>query len=179
MRFHPDNPETGNIETFLQLKRAYEVLSDPEKRTIYDARRDSEKSGPLPVFELRDFVDGVQGEVNRRLGVLCLLYNRRRTDPDHPGISLLDLENRMGFPREYLSFTMWYLRSKNFVTLADNSDYALTAAGADYVESNTTESEPLSKLIGSGFWTPPKSRDDQAFEIPQNRLLNSAPSQVV
>lgn len=179
MRFHPDNPETGNIETFLQLKRAYEVLSDAEKRAIYDARREGERSGPLPVFELRDFVEGVQGEVNRRLGVLCLLYNRRRTDPDHPGISLLDLENRMGFPREYLNFTMWYLRSKSLVTLADNSDYALTAAGADYVESNAGESEPLSKLIGSGFWTPPKSRDDQAFEIPENRLLNSAPSQVV
>jgi hypothetical protein len=179
MRFHPDNPETGNIETFLQLKRAYEVLSDPETRAIYDARRDGEASGTLPVFELRDFVDGVQGEVNRRLGVLCLLYNRRRTDPDHPGISLLDLENRMGFPREYLSFTMWYLRSKSFVTLADNSDYALTAEGADYVESNTGASEPLSKLIGSGFWTPPKSRGDQGFDMPPQRLLTSPTGPVV
>ena len=28
-RFHPDNPRTGNTETFLLLKRAYQVLSDP------------------------------------------------------------------------------------------------------------------------------------------------------
>jgi hypothetical protein len=177
MRFHPDNPETGNLETFLQLKRAYEVLSNPEQRAMYDASRDGKQSGPLPVFELRDFVEGVQGEVNRRLGVLCLLYNRRRTDPDHPGISLLDLETRMGFPREYLSFTMWYLRSKNFVSLADNSDYALTAEGADYVESNTSGSEPLSKLISGGFWVPPQSH--QPYEMPSQRLLIDAPAAVV
>jgi hypothetical protein len=179
MRFHPDNPETGNIETFLKLKRAYEVLSDPEQRALYDAQRDAGNGGPMPVFELRDFVEGVQGEVNRRLGVLCLLYNRRRTDPDHPGISLLDLEQRMGFPREYLNFTMWYLRAKSFVTLADNSDYALTAEGADYVEANACENEPLAKLIGSGFWTPPKPRDSERDQTPVRRLLNSAPSHLV
>jgi hypothetical protein len=177
MRYHPDNPETGNIETFLQMKRAYDVLSDPERRALYDASQEGKDTGPLPVFELRDFVDGVQGEINRRLGVLCLLYNRRRTDPDHPGISLLDLETRMGFPREYLSFTMWYVRSKNFVTLADNSDYALTAEGADYVESKTSGSEPLSKLISGGFWVPPKPQ--QPFEMPHPRLLESAAAPVV
>jgi hypothetical protein len=170
-RFHPDNLETGNLETFLRMKRAYEVLSDPEQRAKYDAAREKEDAGPLPVFELRDFVDGVRGEVNRRLGVLCLLYNRRRTDADHPGVSLLDLEKQMGFPRELLSFAMWYLRSKNFVTLADNSDYALTAEGADFVESNASDCEPLSKLITSGFWAPPKP---QSSEMPPQRLLASA-----
>jgi curved DNA-binding protein CbpA len=175
MRFHPDNPETGNLEVFLQLKKAYEVLSDPIRRAEYDNKRRGEEATTLPVFELRDFVDGVQGEVNRRLGVLCLLYNRRRTDPEHPGISLLDLETRMGFPREYLSFTMWYLRSKQFVSLADNSDYALTADGADYVENNTQEHEPLSKLITGGFWTPPKQQPEpQPFPVPQQRLLAMA-----
>jgi hypothetical protein len=128
------------------------------------------------VFELRDFVEGVQGEVNRRLGVLCLLYNKRRTDPDHPGVSLLDLETRMGFPREYLNFTMWYRRSKNYVTLADDSDYALTAEGTDYVEAHTSECEPLKKLISCGFGVPPKSQ--RPFEVSPNRLLNS-PATVV
>jgi hypothetical protein len=176
MRFHPDNQETGNLETFLRMKRAYEILSDPEQRAEYDAAREKNDAGPLPVFELRDFVDGVRGEVNRRLGVLCLLYNKRRTDADHPGVSLLDLEKQMGFPRELLSFAMWYLRSKNFVTLADNSDYALTAEGADFVESNASDCEPLSKLITGGFWAAPKA---QPSEIPPQRLLASAPATLV
>jgi hypothetical protein len=165
-RFHPDNPETGDLEKFLLLTLAYEVLSDPERRTKYDAVHASRQTGPNPIFELKDFVEGVKGEFNRRMGVLSLLYNQRRMDPDHPGISLLDLEKRMAFPREYLNFTMWYLRCKDFVTLADNSDFALTAPGADYVEENSSDSEMLSKLITGGCWTPP-SRARKAEEEKQ------------
>ena len=35
-RFHPDNPETGDPEKFFLLKSAYDVLSDPERRSEYD-----------------------------------------------------------------------------------------------------------------------------------------------
>jgi DnaJ-class molecular chaperone len=35
-RFHPHNPKTGSTETFLFLKRAYQVLADPQRRAQYD-----------------------------------------------------------------------------------------------------------------------------------------------
>jgi hypothetical protein len=149
-RFHPDNPETGDPEEFLRLKKAYDVLSDPGRRAEYDGMRDLRETEPMPIFELRDFVTGVEAESNRRLGVLSLLYNQRRIDPEKPAVSLLELEKRMGFPREYLSFTMWYLRAKQFVVAADNADYALTAAGVDHVESNAAQSEILAKLLNPG-----------------------------
>ena len=97
-RFHPDNPRTGDTEIFLLLKRAYEVLSDPDSRARYDSTRMIEEEAPLPIFELKDFVYGLKGEVNRRLGVLSLLYNRRRANEDRPGLSVMDLEKRMAFP---------------------------------------------------------------------------------
>jgi hypothetical protein len=149
-RFHPDNPQTGDPEEFLRLKKAFDVLSDAGSRAEYDGIRDTLKSEPMPIFELSDFVTGVEAESNRRLGVLSLLYNQRRMDPDHPAVTLLDLEKRMGFPREYLSFTMWYLRAKQFVAVADNADYALTAEGVDHVESNAPQSEIVAKLLKPG-----------------------------
>jgi hypothetical protein len=149
-RFHPDNPETGDVEQFLRLKQAYAVLSDESRRAEYDAQRESRESAPMPIFELKEFVTGVEAEANRRLGVLSLLYNQRRASPDHPAVSLLDLEQRMGFPREYLSFTMWYLRAKEFITVADNSDFTLTAAGADYVEKKAVRNEIVGKLLRPG-----------------------------
>jgi curved DNA-binding protein CbpA len=178
-RFHPDNPETGDVEEFLRLRRAYSVLSNPERRAEYDAARQARESGPMPIFELKDFVTGVEAESNRRLGVLSLLYNQRRMDPEHPGISLLDLEQRMGFPREYLNFTMWYLRAKQFVSMADNSDYALTAEGVDHVETNAARSELVIKLLKPGSGRATFSRTGTAGHERQGRseqpfLLGSA-----
>jgi len=149
-RFHPDNPETGDVEKFLLLKTAYEVLSDPARRAEYDGRRKKQDAGPMPVFEMKDFVTGVEAEGNRRLGVLSLLYNQRRLDPEHPQVSLLDLEHRMAFPREYLAFTLWYLRAKGYAEAADNSDFTLTAPGAEFVEANIGKSEILAKLLFPG-----------------------------
>lgn len=146
-RLHPDNAQTGNLEKFLNLKKAYEVLSDPEQRAAYDTGHQSSQEAPMPIFEQRDFVDGIEGEMNRRLGVLSLLYHKRRIDEAHPGISVLELEQRMSFPREYLHFTTWYLRSKGYVTVEDNSDFILTALGVDYVEEHTPSNLLLQKLL--------------------------------
>jgi curved DNA-binding protein len=150
LRFHPDNAKTGNLERFLLLKRAYQVLSDPQQRAAYDAAHRRSDTQPLPHFESKDFVYGVEGEVNRRLGILSLLYHKRRMGEGTAGMSVLDLESRMAFPREYLNFTLWYLRSKHYIMLQENSDYALTAEGVDYVEANSMSNRVIRQLLTSG-----------------------------
>jgi curved DNA-binding protein len=85
MRFHPDNPETGNNQRFLELNRAYEVLSDPDQRREYDELFLQQKEEPMAVFWLKDFTEGTEGEANRRMGILCLLYHKRRVNPEEPG----------------------------------------------------------------------------------------------
>ena len=149
-RFHPDNPRTGNTETFLLLKRAYEVLADPVRRAKYDNTRQIEEQEPLPIFELKDFVYGLQGEVNRRLGMLSLLYNRRRSNEDAPGLSVLELENRMGFPREHLNFALWYLKAKRYVCQEDNSNCGITAEGIDFIEAHSSTDELVKRMIHAG-----------------------------
>lgn len=146
-RFHPDNPETGDTEKFLLLNRAYAVLSDPERRAKYDLTIQSDGAKSSSAFESVDFLDGIEGELNRRLAVLALLYRRCRADVHNPRVSLLDLEAQMGFPRDYLDFTTWYLQSKKYITREDNSDFALTTLGVDYVESNYSKLPLLRKLL--------------------------------
>jgi hypothetical protein len=167
-RFHPDNPETGDPEKFLLLNRTYAVLSDPEKRAAYDASRETVEVRTNPIFELREFVNGIEGEMNRRLGVLSLLYNQRRTNPENPRVSLYDLEKRMGWPREYLDFTTWYLRNKQLVIREDNSDFSLTAQGVDYVESNYTQIPILQKLLNSGARTATSSTTKAGDDSPKS-----------
>ncbi len=149
-RFHPDNPETGDPEKFILLKQAYDVLSDPERRAQYDATYKNQAPKPAPLSTSIDFMDIHEGELNRRLAVLAVLYMQRRTTPHAPEVSLAEVEMRMGFPRDYLHFTMWYLKSKNYITLGDNAASALTALGVDFVESNRVKVALLNRLLTGG-----------------------------
>lgn len=149
-RFHPDNPETGDADKFHMLKQAYDVLSDPARRAQYDSGKDKETSQPDPLSKSIDFMDQIDGELNRRLAVLAQLYIRRRTNPNYPEVSLAEVEERMGFPRDYLEFTMWYLQKKAYIVRADNACFTLTADGVDFVETRRESTPSLNKMLTSG-----------------------------
>ncbi len=146
-RHHPDNTETGDLDKFLALKRAFETLSNPSLRAEYDAIYQQRHTEPIELFELKEFSLGVEGESNRRMGILCLLYTRRRSNPDDPGMSLLEFESMMSVPREHLMFTMWYLREHNYVRQNEASDYVITGDGVDYVEKNLPTNKLLFRLL--------------------------------
>ena len=55
--------------------------------------------------------------------------------PNEPEVSLSEIERRMGFPRDYLDFTAWYLTKKKYISRADNSDFTLTVDGVDFIET--------------------------------------------
>ena len=171
-RLHPDNPVTGDAQQFLLLKQAYDVLSNPERRAEYDGARKNEVSQPAPLSTWIDFMDNMEGELNRRLAVLAVLYFQRRTNPYKPEVSFLDLERRMGFPRDYLEFTAWYLLHKGYITRADNSDFTLTAEGVDFVETQRVNIPVLDKLLtdGNGFSTTRWSGGDQGIDFSTHSL---------
>jgi curved DNA-binding protein len=149
-RLHPDNPRSGDPELFHLLKAAYDVLSNPESRAEYDASRKQEPMQTAAWSKSIDFMDTLEGELNRRLAVLAVLYCRRRTNPSNPEVPLVEIEVRMGFPRDYLDFTSWYLVKKGYVARADNSAFTLTAEGVDFVESHRASMPILNKMLTSG-----------------------------
>jgi curved DNA-binding protein len=156
-RFYPDNPDSGDIEKFLALNRVYDTLSDPDRRSNYDAKREQLEAAPDPIFSMSTFVNGIEGEVNRRLAILAMLYNKRRTNGSQPGISLWDLERKMALPREHLEFAVWYLKAKGYLAMGDNADLTLTALGVDYVETNADRNVTLDKLLHAGSKCPADS----------------------
>ncbi len=150
-RYHPDNVGTGNLEKFTQLTLAYKVLSDPNRRAVYNAQRATRQpANQSPMSSTVDFMDQVEGDLNRRLAVLTILYYRRRIYPHSPEVSLAEIEQRMGFPRDYLDFTTWYLTKKGYITRADNSDFTLTIEGVDFIETQRAVIPVLGKLLTTG-----------------------------
>lgn len=147
MRYHPDNPETGDVARFLLLNQAFETLEDPGKRAEYDSHYARYQEKPVKIFETKEFEIGVDGESNRRMGILCLLYARRRTDPDNPGISLYELEGTMGFAREHLMFALWYLKEHELARMNHQGDFAITGKGVDYVEEKLPQNKLMYHLL--------------------------------
>jgi len=131
-RFHPDNPKTGNAQAFFLLKEAYDVLSHPERRAEYDASRQKEAHKVSPLSTSIDFMDSVNGEINRRLVILALLYIQCRTNPYQPELSLFEVGARTGFPRYYLEFTAWYLPNKCYVDRADKIRFHTNCRGRGF-----------------------------------------------
>jgi len=150
-RYHPDHSATGNLEKFAQLTAAYKVLSDPARRAEYNAQR-AKRTATFqdPMSSTVDFMDQVEGDLNRRLAVLTILYYRRRMYPDNPEVSLAEIERRMGFPRDYLDFTTWYLTKKRYITRADNAEFTLTVDGVDFIETQRTAVPLLDRLLTNG-----------------------------
>jgi curved DNA-binding protein len=146
-RYHPDNPRTGDRDKFILLNQAHTILSNRETRAKYDMELQSHSAEPLALFAAPEFVQGIDGEANRRMGILSLLYNNRRSNPDQAGISLLQLETMMSMPREHLLFTIWYLKEKDWIRQTENSDMVISAAGVDHVEKNLNSHQLLYNLL--------------------------------
>jgi len=174
-RFHPDNPGSGDPEKFFQLKSAYDVLSDPDRRAAYDIayhQRVEERPEESPISKSVDFMDQAQGELNRRLAVLAVLYYRRRTHPYSPEVSLTEIEKRMGFPRDYLDFTTWYLTKRGYITRADNSDFTLTVEGVDFVETQRVAMPILNKLLTNGNVPGEADAENDEVVLPNNSRIH-------
>ena len=63
-----------------------------------------------------------------------ILYTKRKREPHKPGVSMRDLENMLGYSREQLQFTLWYLNGKLLIQPTDSGRYSITFDGVDYVE---------------------------------------------
>ena len=136
-RLHPDNTDSGNADRFRELAEAYEVLSDPERRAKYDIVHQQFWRERWRVVETTS-PEGADFRTEQvtRLTVLELLYTRRRTEPQKPTMTILDIEALVGRAREHLEFSIWFLVQKKLVQRGDDSGLTITADGVEYLENN-------------------------------------------
>ena len=135
-RYHPDNAETGNTEKFNVLYKAYQVLSDPEKRAAFDAKYEQMRTERWKIVEEASQSDGFEQDERIRQGVLSLLYVARRQDALNPGMGIMEFEKVLGCPQHHMEFHLWYLKEKGWIVRTDTGGYAITADGVDKMAKN-------------------------------------------
>ena len=134
-RYHPDNKDTGDERAFRQLTDAYKILSEPEKRAAYDVNLHTYRQVRWRIFDQKQALNSKLAEKSKRRGILDLLYTARRNQPAQPTMSLHELEDLLGCPREHLEFSLWYLKENALIARADNGRVQITAKGVDWAES--------------------------------------------
>ena len=169
----PDNAVTGDPRQFDEVRQAYDLLSNPERRAQYDITYDDEKGHQWRIFDQGSAAaDG--REQDRRIfhGVLSLLYVARRRDPESGGLGVVHLERTLGVPREHLEFPLWYLKRRGWVENLMGGQFAITVEGVDKLGSQEL-SLPHDHLLAESSLTTPTESDDQRSiadgEPPTNR----------
>jgi len=135
-KFHPDNTDTGNIDKFNILTKAYQTLADPEKRAAYDVQYEKARNREFKAFSEMAAFDGAGTDGQIRKAILSLLYIRRRDTPETPGVGNWEMEKMVGLPEKIIAFHIWYLKEKKWISMIDTGGYAITAAGVDEIEED-------------------------------------------
>jgi curved DNA-binding protein len=133
-RYHPDNHQTGKVEKFEIITKAYKVLSHPEKRTAYDIAYEKGKKTAWKMFSEKSYAEGFENDKLIRHHILSVLYAERRQNPSHSGVGLWRLEKLLKWPEKILEFHVWYLKEKSWIERTDSGGFAITAGGVDEVE---------------------------------------------
>src|SRR5579862_42880 len=120
-KYHPNNAATGSAEMFDAVNMAYETLSDPELRGIFDKLKGIGQDDGGPKFSGLDFFDAIGREMNLRSAILCVLYDRRRSKPATPSLSMRHMEVIVEASATELSSALWYLKQRGLAASDDKS----------------------------------------------------------
>lgn len=174
--YHPDNKQTGNEERFKLVLKAYDILSDPAKRSLYNldlfgSDNSQTKSGsipqppssqksqptlsrPTPSFVEREAQSGENGLSERELrkALLTALYDVRRNTPGNPEVSLLVLSELLGCSIDGLEFSTWYLKEKGLIKISESADFCITVTGVDHVEQGLERKEAGNQHLSLPEW---------------------------
>ncbi len=134
-RYHPDNQETGDEETFKLVLDAHRTLSDPERRAAYDVEHSQARKLWWRIFDQPKTTRGIEAERRKRRGILSLLYVKRMYGGEQPSLTIKELEELLGCPREHLEFSLWFLRENQHIQRGDNGRYLITAKGVEAAEA--------------------------------------------
>lgn len=174
-KYYPNNTATGNAEMFEAINTAYETLSDPELRAVFDKLKGVGQEDSGPKFSGLEFFDALGREAVRRAAILCVLYDRRLTKPSAPSLSMRHLELIVEATAEELSSAMWYLKQRGLVASDDKSSLQITVDGMDFLESKRPSAEDVMPFIKGSASTAaqtPAPRETESVLATLNRALS-------
>jgi curved DNA-binding protein len=149
--YHPDNTETADVDKFKLITEAWRVLSDSNKRNLYDmqlgAGKQTEATTPANSTSTASNNTSRKpsiawSEIDLRLAVLQILMEARRKKPQGGGASAKMLMDCLGVEINELEYIIWYLREKRYID-REEAQFTITISGVDYLIDQLSRTQPL------------------------------------
>jgi hypothetical protein len=169
-KYHPKGA-FPDVEKYESVTLAFEVLSDPDLRLDFNKLKGIGEEDK-PKFSGLAFFEAYQRDTHLRTGLLCVLYDRRRSKPFTPSLSMRHLEAIFGASTQELNFALWYLKQRELVMADDKSSLQITVNGMDYLEANPPSPESVMPMIKASGVTGRESEAD--MELDAGGELDSA-----
>lgn len=145
-KYNPLSGTAPDHDKFEAVTLAFEVLSDADLRSDFDKLKGI-GADEKPRFSGAPFFEAYVRDINLRVALLCVLYDRRRSKPFTPSLSMRNLENIFNVTTVEMNFALWYLKQKDMVSADDKSSLQITTSGMDYLRENTPNPADVMKLI--------------------------------
>ena len=145
--YHPDHPETADLNRFNSITEAYSTLRRPAKRSDYDALYARKTGYSFAPKEARR-IEGMAAisDANMHANILLYLYKKRRENARHPGAGTYDILRTLECSEEHFEFHTWYLRKRGLIEHTEDGQYAITVEGVDHVISTCQNAEKTLRI---------------------------------
>ncbi len=143
--YSPDQPD-ADVEAYEAIGLAHQILTDPDLRREFD-KLTGRQTEEVPMFAGKAFFEALSRSAALRYALLCVLYDRRRSKPNKPSISVRHLEGMLETGFDELSFALWYLKQRRLIATDDKSSLQITVEGMDFLEQNAPAPEIVMPLI--------------------------------
>ena len=165
-------PDSQKLE---EITLASEVLGEPTARKMFDAVRGGDDERDIS-FTGMDFFNGMQNELDRRMTLLCVLYDVRCQNPRVPLITMRQLEKIVDMTELQIELALWYVKTLGFVTVDDKSKMLITAQGMDYLQSNAPDPSSIWRFLKNPSGPKPEEREPEVKDLSTANLtaLSSA-----
>lgn len=163
-RYGPKSPETADQQKYDLVKAAYRALSDPARRSAYDAERaDLLRSAAVSAVGEANEVNAAQPPIPRgehgrlhpeairvqheasaedvrvqqrlRQAVLSALYEVMLKRPRSAEAGRAEIARTVGCRTDDLEFPIWFLREQEMLRTSVQGLYEISVKGVEWVES--------------------------------------------
>jgi curved DNA-binding protein CbpA len=134
---HPDASENADPKKFAEVVEIFQTLKDPGKRAAYDRKYRQHKEAPESASQSESAGQRKSSSMNdteERTKILTALYNRRRNNMKHPGLSQGTLAEQTQCVDSVIEFHLWYFMQKGWVMREESGVLSITALGIDRID---------------------------------------------